>query len=106
MEVDSDTKVGQTFSIETHDAFIKLKYETASTYGGTSFQKTGTFTIKVIDQKYPYNYRPNNSAKNVLRNIMTRIGEPVGQLPTGELYSGKDFNIHYIHPTISVFDLR
>ena len=102
-----EVKDGNIFSVETDEAFMKLKYETASTYGGTSFKRTGFFSIEVQDQKYHYNYRPNNSVKNVVRNIMTRIGEPVGQNPsTGALYSGKDFNIHYLNPSISVFDLR
>ncbi|REG97994.1 hypothetical protein C8P67_108160 [Flavobacterium aquicola] len=38
---------------------------------------------------------------------MTRIEEPVGQNPsTGALYTGKDFMIHYLNPSISVFNLR
>ena len=102
-----DLKVGSSFAIETHEAFIDLKYETAATYGGTSFKKTGQFSIEVQDQKYHYNYRPNNSPKNIIRNIMTRIGEPVGQMPnSGALYSGKDYMIHYTNRSISVFDLH
>ncbi len=102
-----EVKTTEYFSIETHEAFVKLKYETAATYGGTAFKKTGLFTIEVQDQKYHYNYRPNNSTKNVIRNIMTKIGEPVGQIPaTGVIYTGKDYMIHYLNPTISVFDLH
>ena len=103
----SAMKVGSSFAIETHEAFMNLEYETAATYGGTSFKKTGLYTIEVQDQKYHYNYRPNNSPKNIIRNIMTRIGEPVGQMPgTGDLYTGQDYMIHYENRTISVFDLR
>ena len=100
-------KVGSSFSIETHEAFMDLEYETAATYGGTSFIKTGQFIIEVQDQKYHYDYRPNNSPKNIIRNIMTRIGKPVGQMPgTGALYTGQDYKIHYANRSISVFDLR
>lgn len=104
-EIDA-LKVGSSFAIETHEAFMDLEYETAATYGGTSFKKTGQFTIEVQDQKYHYNYRPNNGPKNIIRNIMTRIGEPVGQMPgTGALYTGQDYMIHYTNRSISVFDL-
>src|SRR5690606_353708 len=35
----SAMKVGSSFAIETHEAFMNLEYETAATYAGTSFKK-------------------------------------------------------------------
>ncbi|UYW02004.1 hypothetical protein K5I29_03580 [Flavobacterium agricola] len=100
-------KIGGTYAIETHEAFIHLKYETAATYGGTSFIKTGVNTIEVQDQMYHYNYRNNNSIKNIIRNIMTRVGLPVGQRAgTGALYSGTDYKIHYENRSIKISDLK
>jgi hypothetical protein len=103
LEMSKDLKVGKNFGIETHAAFMDLPYETASTYGGTSFQKTGPHTAKVLDQKYHYELRPNSSLKNVVRNVMNEIGKPGGQNYTREgvpPVTGKPYMIHYINPTI------
>ena len=81
---------------------MDLEYETAATYGGTSFIKTGQFIIEVQDQKYHYDYRPNNSPKNIIRNIMTRIGKPVqDKCRAQELYI-LDRIIRYIMQTASI----
>ncbi len=85
--------IGGIFAIETHEAFLSLPYETASTYGGTSFRRTGITTADVLNQKYHYNYRPNNSVKNIARNFGTWWGKPIGR--------GFDFNIRYNNPNIN-----
>jgi len=54
----------------------------------------GPSEVKVIDQSYHYNYRPNNSVENVARNIMTWWGKPKGE--------GMDFKIHYNNPNIRI----
>lgn len=84
--------VGEGFSVSTHEAFLNLPYETASTYGGTSFIRTGKYTAEVQNQSYHYNYRPNNSPSNIIRNIMTKLGEPARR--------GTDYMIKYKNPTI------
>ena len=94
LQIDANVKVGQVFSINTTQAFIKLPYETAATYGGTSFILIGTHSVEVIDQLYHYKYRPNNSAENITRNVMTWLGKPDGQ--------GTDYMIHYINPLIII----
>jgi hypothetical protein len=80
------------FAISTTDAFRKLTFETAATYGGTSFKIIGPSQVEVIDQRYHYDYRPNNSWENRGRNLITWLGRPPGQ--------GTDFMIHYYNPII------
>lgn len=92
--------INEVFSLETHEAFLKLPWETAATYGGTSFKVIGPNTVEVLDQKYHYEMRSNNSVKNVIRNIATKIGYPT----TMELYNGKfkPYMIRYKNPTIKL----
>jgi RHS repeat-associated protein len=90
LKIPASAKVGKIFSINTTQAFLKLPYETAATYGGTSFILRGAHTVEVVDQLYHYQYRPNNSAENVMRNFMNWYGKPDGQ--------GTDFMIHYNNP--------
>jgi hypothetical protein len=54
----------------------------------------------VIDQDYHYNQRPNNSLKNVVRNLATDMGRP----SVMEIYNGsfEKYNIHYVNPTIRI----
>ena len=94
LEIPKNVKVGEIFGIETHQAFIKLPYETAATYGGTSFKVWGNKTVQVLDQKYHYHYRPNNSPKNAIRNILNWAGKPDG--------NGTDYKIHYYNPFIQI----
>ena len=90
LKIPASAKVGKIFSINTTQAFLKLPYETAATYGGTSFILRGAHTVEVVDQLYHYQYRPNNSAENIMRNFMNWYGKPDGQ--------GTDFMIHYNNP--------
>jgi RHS repeat-associated protein len=85
---------GQVFSINTTDAFLTLRYETAATYGGTSFIVTGPSEVKVVDQLYHYEYRSNSSFENIMRNGMTWAGKPAGQ--------GVNFMIYYYYPYIQI----
>lgn len=94
LKIPASAKVGKIFSIKTTQAFFKLPYETAATYGGTSFILRGAHTVEVVDQLYHYQYRPNNSAENVIRNLMNWYGKPNGQ--------GTDFMIHYYNPLIII----
>lgn len=101
LEMPLDKPIGGRFNIETHEAFLKLPYETASTYGGTSFVRTGDGTASVIDQKYHYDYRPNNSVKNVARNFMNWYGKPSLPWPNNvPRLQGVDYMIHYQNPQI------
>lgn len=88
----NQTSIGDIFGIETHEAFLKLPLRTAATYGGTSFRRVGYAIVEVQDQLYHYQYRPNNSSKNIIRNIFTNIGHPAGK--------GTDYMIHYKNPRI------
>ncbi len=83
---------GNIFSISTTDAFLKLPYETAATYGGTSFKVIAPSQVEVLDQLYHYNYRPNNSVENWIRNFMTWWGKPSGE--------GTNYMIYYYNPNI------
>jgi RHS repeat-associated protein len=85
---------GSIFAISTTDAFLKLPYETAATYGGTSFKVVSTMHVQVLDQLYHYNMRPNNSIENRIRNYLTEQGRPNG--------TGTDFMIHYYNPIILI----
>lgn len=76
LEIPKDKKIGDVFSISTSDAFKKLPWETAATYGGTSFERTGKSTADVLDQRYHYDLRDLNSLENLARNIGTEIGKP------------------------------
>jgi len=94
LQIPASATVGKIFSINTTQAFRTLPYETAATYGGTSFILRGAHTVEVVDQLYHYQYRPNNSAENIMRNFMTKYGMPKGR--------GTDFMIHYINPQIII----
>ncbi|MFB9109791.1 hypothetical protein ACFFVK_14485, partial [Flavobacterium gyeonganense] len=100
LKIPAGVKIGEVFGLETHQAFIKLPWETAATYGGTSFLVTGKNTVKVLDQDYHYKLRPNNSFKNVIRNIATDMGRP----SVMEQYNGafQSYKIHYLNPTIII----
>jgi hypothetical protein len=91
----SNTPITANFAIATTGAFIQLPYETAATYGGTTFQRTGTRTAVVIDQSYHYKMRENTSVENVVRNTATKIGAPKGY------ENGLAFTIHYSNPNIN-----
>lgn len=96
-------KGNANFAISTADAFVDLPYETASTYGGTSFQRIDAKTAIVKDQLYHYELRPNNSFGNVIRNVMNELGRAGGTNYTREgrpPLTGKPFMIHYANPII------
>jgi len=97
-----DTEIGKIFAISTDKAFIDLKWETASTYGGTSFRRTGENTAVVLDQAYHYNLRSNSGIKNIIRNFMNEFGKPGTAYPrSGHADAvGKQFNIHFLNPKI------
>ena len=76
------------------DAFLKLPYETAATYGGTSFKVISTTHVQVLNQMYHYKMRKNNSFKNKIRNALTIQGFPGKK--------GTDFMIHYYNPIILI----
>ena len=90
------------FNMGTTEAFIKLPWETASTYGGTSFivENLQKNQVRVLDQRYHYDMRPNNSIENFIRNRATEIGYP----STMELYKGSfvPYMIHYKNPIITI----
>ncbi|MBV2245839.1 MAG: hypothetical protein KUL83_01640 [Lentimicrobium sp.] len=94
LQIPASANVGHIFSINTTQSFLTLPFETAATYGGTSFILRGAHTVEVVDQLYHYQYRRNNSAENIMRNSMTWFGKPLGQ--------GTDFTIHYINPLIII----
>ena len=87
LKIPAKLSVNGGFAISTTDAFLKLRYETAATYGGTSFKVIGTNLVQVQDQRYHYDMRTYNSAENISRNIATKLGMPTGQ--------GTDFMIIY-----------
>ncbi len=91
----NETKIGKQFSIQTHEAFLSLKYETAATYGGTMFERTGPLSAVVLDQPYHYDMRPNNSIINIIRNFLTEMGSP-----PGDYNKAQNYMIHFINPTI------
>ena len=96
MSIPKDKKPGDVFSISTTDAFIWLPYETAATYGGTSFKVIDNNTVEVLDQLYHYEYRTNNSIENVLRNAATWWGAPSYEA------QGQPYMIHYYTRTIKI----
>lgn len=101
LKIPSKLANGKNFAIKTTEAFMKLDYETAGTYGGTSFQKMNSYTARVLDQSYHYEMRPYNSFENIGRNILTKIGTPLGQDPhTGKPIYGQPYMIHYLNPII------
>ncbi len=87
-------KEGDIFAIKTTEAFRILPYETAATYGGTSFKVVGPSEVQVIDQLYHYKYRPSDSLENVARNFATWWGKPSGK--------GVDYMIRYDNPRIKL----
>jgi hypothetical protein len=106
LQIPNGLKKDDIFSISTHDAFLKLPFETAATYGGTSFKVINDSQVEVIDQKYHYDFRPNNSAENILRNFLTLFGYPIGiDVKNYNIliyYSGSDYKIHYYNRTINI----
>ena len=92
LKIPKEASQGSIFGIKTTQAFLSLPFETAATYGGTSFKVMGSSQVMVLDQSYHYEYRPNNSIENIVRNIMNWYGKPEGQ--------GTDFNIHYYNSII------
>lgn len=95
-------KPGDRFAISTVDAFIYLPYETAATYGGTSFIYNGKGSVTVINQAYHYEPRTNNpSMGDKVRNWATSLGYP----RTMEIYNRqkfKQYNIKYKNPTFKI----
>ena len=81
----------------------KLPFETAATYGGTMFKRTGNLTAVVVDQLYHYDVRSVTGWRDILRNIMNEIGKPVRSVPgqPKERNNGVPFMIHYENPTIN-----
>jgi hypothetical protein len=94
LKIPPGLKPGDYFDIKTSDAFIELHYETAVTYGGTSFKVISPTQVEVQDQKYHYNPVENSSVKDIIRNFMNWFGKPTQQ--------GTDFNIHYSNPIINL----
>ncbi|TAG17760.1 MAG: hypothetical protein EAZ22_17130 [Cytophagales bacterium] len=96
LEIPNNVEDGDNFAINTTEAFKKLSYETAATYGGTSFKLISRkYTLaRVLDQDYHYNMRNWKSTENVGRNILTQMGQPIG--------SGRTFNIHYYNPRFRI----
>ena len=92
LELPDDVDIGERFNIETTEAFRELPFETAATYGGTVFEKTGRNKAKVLDQPYHYDIRSYNSIENVVRNIMTKIGRPSR--------TGQNYMIRYENPQL------
>ena len=99
-----NTPINTNFPLDTHRAFMDIPYETAATYGGTSFKRTGLYTAEVQDQLYHYDLRVGGGFANKIRNIMTLLGQPKTSIDGGRsgsrLQYGKDFMIKYINRTI------
>lgn len=99
-----NTPIDTNFPLDTHRAFMDIPYETAATYEGTSFKRTGLYTAEVQDQLYHYNLRVGGGFANKIRNIMTLLGQPKTSIDGGRsgsrLLYGKDFMIRYINRTI------
>ncbi|MFY7665515.1 DUF6443 domain-containing protein [Flavobacterium sp.] len=100
LKVPGNKKTGR-FKINTTAAFIYLPFETAATYGGTSFEIIDSNTVKVVDQLYHYNMRSYNSIENIKRNVLTQLGKPFGP-DFLNLIEGSDYTIHYLNPTIKL----
>jgi hypothetical protein len=73
---------GGSFVLQTTEAFMQLPYETAATYGGSTF-KCVDGQWQMVEQLYHYDMRPIKSdlsfgkkVETVLRNIITEIGKP------------------------------
>ena len=94
LKIPKGASKGSIFAISTTDAFLKLPYETAATYGGTSFKVVSTMHVQVLNQLYHYNMRPNNSIENRIRNYLTEQGRPEG--------NGTDFMINYYNSIILI----
>ena len=92
LELPQELKKDDIFAISTTEAFFKLPFETAATYGGTVFEKTGRNTAKVLDQLYHYKMRSYNNVENFVRNVLTKIGKPSG--------IGQPYMINYKNPTL------
>lgn len=96
LEIPTNREDGSNFSINTTEAFKKLPFETASTYGGTSFNiiSKRMSLLRVIDQDYHYNMRGWSSPENTARNILTKIGQPNG--------NGMTYKIHYLNSRFKI----
>jgi hypothetical protein len=94
LQIPDGLTIGDFFAIGTTDAFLLLPWETASTYGGTSFIIVDTSIVEVVDQEYHYDMRGWNTTENIMRNIATIIGRPG--------INGTDYMIHYYNPKINV----
>lgn len=96
LEMDDSVGIDGPFSISTTNAFKMLPFETAATYGGTSFVRTGKFTAEVREQPYHYDLRDWNKVENIKRNIMNEIGNPSNYINS----KGTEYMIHYRNPRI------
>jgi hypothetical protein len=96
LELPSGYSPGQIYSLETIDAFLMLPFETAATYGGISFEIIDQSVLKVLSEYYHYNFRKIRTIKDFGRNILTRIGAPIGHK------YGRDFYINFYNPTINL----
>lgn len=85
---------GDVFSITTVEAFLNLPYETAATYGGTSFRVIDSETVSVFDQDYDFEMHNVENVSTVLRNIATAVGRPSN--------CGTDFSIHFYNRQIKI----
>ena len=73
---------GGSFVLQTTEAFMQLPYETAATYGGSTFECVDG-QWQMVRQEYHYDMRTVKSGSSfgtkvetVLRNIITEIGKP------------------------------
>ncbi|MBW7870753.1 MAG: hypothetical protein H3C39_06790 [Flavobacteriia bacterium] len=102
LKIPKGLKDGDEFYIGTVEAFRKLPYETAATYGGTSFKiiSVEKGIVEVLDQDYHYDILKNTSIAIFVRNLLTDFGRP----RTMEQYHHKfrTYNIHYKNPQIQL----
>ncbi|MGI9526814.1 MAG: hypothetical protein ACR2MS_06875 [Weeksellaceae bacterium] len=82
------------------DAGIISGTATVSAGGAAKVQRMSKSMIKVKDQEYHYKMRENSNMENILRNVATLLGEPVG------LTNGLDYMIHYKNPLIPIFKIN
>jgi hypothetical protein len=101
MTFNADTN---TFALATTAAFSALPYQTAATFGGSTFRLVNG-RWQMLSQRYHYRTREWNSFENGGRNLLTIIGSPDNVLRPSEINSingrvtaiGKQFmiNIRY-----------
>jgi hypothetical protein len=82
MTYDPKTK---TYSLSTTKAFDVLSWETAATYGGSTF-KVVDGKWQMLSQDYHYDLRPWNSKENIFRNLANEVGKPRAFFSTGQKY--------------------